>query len=61
MRDIYSELAGRLNTRLIGSQICYYQSLSSTMDIARDKGLKREKEGLVVVAGIQTGGRGRMG
>lgn len=61
MNDLYSGLVESLDTRLIGREICYYQSLSSTMDAAREKGLGREREGLVVVSDNQTGGRGRMG
>ncbi|MDD4323085.1 MAG: biotin--[acetyl-CoA-carboxylase] ligase [Dehalococcoidales bacterium] len=61
MNDLFSGLVDRLDTRLIGREICYYQSIASTMDAARDKGLRREREGLVVVTDCQTGGRGRMG
>ena len=61
MDDIYSGLAGRMDTRLIGCEINYYPALSSTMDVAREKGLSGDKEGLVIVAGQQTGGRGRQG
>ncbi|MDD5605142.1 MAG: biotin--[acetyl-CoA-carboxylase] ligase [Dehalococcoidales bacterium] len=59
--DIYSGLAGKLPTRLVGRKVYYYRTLPSTMDVAREKGLEKELEGLVVVAGQQTGGRGRKG
>jgi BirA family biotin operon repressor/biotin-[acetyl-CoA-carboxylase] ligase len=49
-----------LKTDCIGREVRYYPSLSSTMDAARDEVLKGAKEGTVVIAGEQTGGRGRL-
>ncbi|MBI2836662.1 MAG: biotin--[acetyl-CoA-carboxylase] ligase [Chloroflexi bacterium] len=53
-------IAGGLGTRLIGQQVLYYPSVASTMDIAREEALRRATEGTVVIAGEQTGGRGRL-
>ncbi len=49
-----------LKTRRIGREVLYYPSLSSTMDTAREAALKGLQEGTVVIAGEQTGGRGRL-
>lgn len=49
-----------LKTRYIGREVLYYPSLPSTMDAAREEALKGAKEGTVVIAGEQTGGRGRL-
>lgn len=49
-----------LKTRIIGREVLYYASLPSTMDAAREEALKGAKEGTVVIAGEQTGGRGRL-
>jgi BirA family biotin operon repressor/biotin-[acetyl-CoA-carboxylase] ligase len=49
-----------LKTRCIGQEVLYFPSLPSTMDAARDEALKEAKEGTVVIAGEQTGGRGRL-
>ncbi len=52
---INSTLAGRV----VGSQVLWYDSISSTMDEARRLADEGRAEGLVVVAGEQTAGRGR--
>jgi BirA family biotin operon repressor/biotin-[acetyl-CoA-carboxylase] ligase len=49
-----------LKTRCIGKRVLYFPSLPSTMDAARNEALKGAKEGTVVIAGEQTGGRGRL-
>lgn len=49
-----------LNTRFIGQHIIYYQSLPSTMDVAREKGWGGAAEGTLVIAENQTAGRGRL-
>ena len=49
------------NTNLIGQSILYYPSLPSTMDVAKKLVEEGIAEGTVIVAGEQTGGRGRMG
>lgn len=47
------------NTTLVGQSILYYPSISSTMDIARKMVRDRVNDGMVIVAGEQTSGRGR--
>ena len=50
-----------LFTRIVGRRLLYYQELSSTMDEAIELGEGNTEEGAVVVAEIQTAGRGRQG
>jgi BirA family biotin operon repressor/biotin-[acetyl-CoA-carboxylase] ligase len=50
-----------LHTRYFGKKAIYYPSLTSTMDVARDEAIKGTAEGTVIIAGEQTGGRGRAG
>ena len=52
-------LRNRLNDRVVGSRIVYYEVLGSTMDEARRLADQRSPEGTVVIAEQQTGGRGR--
>lgn len=56
-----SEVKYGLNTKFIGKNIYYFDSLFSTMDEAIKLALKAEKEGALVLAETQTRGRGRMG
>jgi BirA family transcriptional regulator, biotin operon repressor / biotin---[acetyl-CoA-carboxylase] ligase len=49
-----------LTTRFIGQNVLYYPSVGSTNDIARQQALLKAPEGTVVVADIQTTGRGRL-
>ena len=56
-----SEISRQLNTKFIGKKIYYYDSISSTMDMALQLGLKGSPEGTLVVAETQTKGRGRLG
>jgi len=49
-----------LKTTLIGQNVLYYPSLSSTMDTARREIKQGANEGTVIIAGEQTGGRGRL-
>jgi len=56
-----SEVTQGLNTRWTGRKIHYFDSLSSTMDIAMQSGLKGDPCGTVVLAESQTRGRGRLG
>lgn len=56
-----SEISFGLNTRYIGRRIYYYETVSSTMDIAMELGIKGASEGTIVVAEAQTEGRGRLG
>lgn len=50
-----------LKTKSLGRKIIYFDSLSSTMDMATQLALKGAKEGTVVLAETQTKGRGRLG
>lgn len=54
------EVKYSLNNKIVGKTIYYYESLSSTMDIALDLGLKGAPEGTLVIAEGQHKGRGRM-
>jgi BirA family biotin operon repressor/biotin-[acetyl-CoA-carboxylase] ligase len=49
-----------LKTAIIGRKVFYLPRVVSTMDIARQEALKGASEGTVVIAGEQTGGRGRL-
>jgi BirA family biotin operon repressor/biotin-[acetyl-CoA-carboxylase] ligase len=55
-----SQLVCNLKARLIGKNISYYPRLASTMDMAREKARQKAAEGTVILAGEQTGGRGRI-
>lgn len=48
-----------LNTKIIGREIFYFKTISSTNDYARNLVNKGVKEGTVVLADVQTSGRGR--
>lgn len=50
-----------LNTKIIGNEVCVYDSVTSTMDIARDKIHNNVIEGYTIFAEQQTNGRGRRG
>jgi BirA family biotin operon repressor/biotin-[acetyl-CoA-carboxylase] ligase len=56
-----AEISSRLNTKFIGKKIYYFDSVSSTMDIAMQLGLKNATEGTLVLTESQTKGRGRLG
>jgi BirA family biotin operon repressor/biotin-[acetyl-CoA-carboxylase] ligase len=49
-----------LRTALIGRSIIYHPTLASTMDAARLEARQSAPEGTVIIAGEQTGGRGRL-
>jgi BirA family biotin operon repressor/biotin-[acetyl-CoA-carboxylase] ligase len=49
-----------LRTALVGRSIIYHPTLASTMDAARDEARRGVPEGTVIIAGEQTGGRGRL-
>lgn len=53
-------ITDNLGTSLIGRRVLYYPRLSSTMDTARREAGRGATEGTVIMAGEQTGGRGRM-
>ena len=50
-----------LFTRVIGKRVLFFQEISSTMDEAARQARDGADEGLVVVAEVQTAGRGRLG
>ena len=55
------EVLRQLETKFLGRKIYYFDTLSSTMDIATQLGIKRAPEGTLVLAESQTKGRGRLG
>jgi BirA family biotin operon repressor/biotin-[acetyl-CoA-carboxylase] ligase len=50
-----------LGTRFVGQRAIYYHRLKSTIDVARREAQQGATEGTVIIAGEQTGGRGRRG
>lgn len=55
------EISSRLNTRVIGRRIFYFEEASSTMDLARKLAMEGSCEGTLVLAEAQSSGRGRLG
>ena len=55
------EVNRELNTKFMGKKIYYFDTVSSTMDIALQLGIKGSPEGTLVLAETQTKGRGRLG
>lgn len=55
------EVSSLLNTKFIAKNIHYFDSISSTMDIAWELGMKGYPEGALVLAESQAKGRGRLG
>jgi BirA family biotin operon repressor/biotin-[acetyl-CoA-carboxylase] ligase len=55
------EVTRDLNTKFIGKKIYYFDTVSSTMDVALQLGIKNASEGTLVLAETQTKGRGRLG
>ena len=47
------------NPALIGRKVIYFPSVTSTIDIAQQEAKNGAREGLVIIAGKQTAGRGR--
>lgn len=56
-----SEIASGLQTKITGKKIYYFDSISSTMDMAQQLANKGAPEGTLVLAEAQTKGRGRLG
>ena len=50
-----------LATRFIGQKVIYYRRLPSTMKVATERARQGVAEGTTIIAGEQTGGRGRLG
>lgn len=55
------EIKYNLNTKFIGREILYFDTLSSTMDKAMQIGINGAPEGTLVIAEAQSKGRGRLG
>lgn len=55
------EIKYNLNTKFIGRNIFYFDTLSSTMDKAMQLALDEIEEGAIVIAESQSKGRGRLG
>lgn len=55
-----STITSCLPTRFIGRNVLYYPSVTSTIDIARQKASEKIAEGTAVFAERQTAGRGRL-
>ncbi|MBU8907275.1 biotin--[acetyl-CoA-carboxylase] ligase [Desertibacillus haloalkaliphilus] len=55
------EISVHLNTETIGQEIQYYETVTSTQEIAHRLAQDGAREGTVVVADEQTGGKGRLG
>jgi BirA family biotin operon repressor/biotin-[acetyl-CoA-carboxylase] ligase len=55
------EISCGLDTNIVGSEILYFDSLDSTNSYAGKLASEGCNEGLTVIAGKQTGGRGRLG
>ncbi len=56
-----ASLRRELSTKLIGQNILYYPTISSTMDVAKQAIREGASEGTIVIADHQTAGRGRLG
>jgi len=54
------KITSTLETKYLGREIRYFQKLSSTNTVAKKYAEKGAKEGTVIVAEIQTQGRGRL-
>jgi BirA family biotin operon repressor/biotin-[acetyl-CoA-carboxylase] ligase len=55
------EVQHNLNTRFIGKKVYYFDSLTSTMDVAMQLGIKNAPSGTLILAETQTKGKGRLG
>lgn len=55
------EITRDLGTRILAKKVYYFDSLSSTMDVAMKLALDGSPEGTLVIAESQTQGRGRLG
>ena len=56
-----ASITENLGTRFIGQRVIYHPRLTSTMEAAKREARLGATEGTAIVAGEQTGGRGRMG
>ena len=56
-----NEIKGLMNTKLIGKEIIFLESVDSTNSYAKKMGEEEFQEGTLVIAEEQTAGRGRLG
>lgn len=55
------EIESRLETDIIGKKVVYFEKIDSTNNYAKKIAMENGQEGLVIVAGSQSQGRGRLG
>ena len=55
-----ASITDNLETRFIGQRVIYYPSLTSTMEVAKREAKRGVAEGTVVIADVQTAGKGRI-
>jgi BirA family biotin operon repressor/biotin-[acetyl-CoA-carboxylase] ligase len=55
------EITRDLNTQILGKKVTYFDSVTSTMNVALQLGIEGSPEGTLVIAESQTRGRGRLG
>jgi BirA family biotin operon repressor/biotin-[acetyl-CoA-carboxylase] ligase len=55
------EITSHLATRIIAKKVYYFDTVTSTMDVAMRLGIEGSAEGTIVVAESQTKGKGRLG
>ena len=55
-----SAITDNLDTSFVGQRVIYYPTLTSTMEMAKQQVQQGAAEGTVIIAGEQTGGRGRI-
>ena len=55
-----ASITDNLETRFIGQRVIYYPSLTSTMEVAKREAKQGAAEGTVVIADVQTAGKGRI-
>ena len=55
-----ASITDNLGTRFIGQRVIYYPSLTSTMEVAKREAKRGVAEGTVVIADVQTAGKGRI-
>ena len=54
-----TSITSNLETHFVGRRVIYYPTLTSTMEVAKREAQQGAAEGMVVIAGEQTAGRGR--
>ena len=60
-RLFVSEIKSGLHTQVMGKDIYYFDTLSSTNDMAMQMAMKQAREGTVILTEAQSHGRGRLG